>query len=297
MSAVMRFQKCKHPAATAGFGSLFIYPTVTLWFVAFVVMSPAVLAVVPQRILGDVQPIGSTIASFDKTINSGRLKGDALAQRYWERGMQYANLGHYDKAIADYTSAIKGNSKLIGAYIDRAVGYARLEKYKAAYADLDTVLQVQPNNLRAYATRGTLSFLVGKYEFAAADFKRYLKLKPDDMYRMLWLYLSEKYHDRSAASDVRQFSTNVNLDVWPGAILKLYLGEVEAEAVIKALSKGVPNMNTGHACEAYYYLAQYYLLNNDRQTALELFNKAVATRAKDYVEYEFALAYTRKLSH
>lgn len=283
----MRFSKYKQPTAI----SIFV-------FFCFVVISPAVCAVVPQRILGDTQPIGATIASFDKAIDSGRLKGDALAQRYWERGMQYAKLGHYDKAIADYTSAIDGNSKLIGAYIDRAVGYARLEKYKQAYADLDAVLQLQPNNLRAYATRGTLSFLVGKYDFAAADFKRYLNLKPDDMYRMLWLYLSEKYHDRNAAvSDVAQFSANVNLDVWPGAILKLYLGVVDADAVIKALSQGVPNMNTGNACEAYYYLAQYYLLHNDRQTALELFNKAVATRAKAYVEYEFALAYSRKLNH
>jgi lipoprotein NlpI len=157
------------------------------------------------------------------------------------------------------------------------------------------VLQAQPNNLRAYVTRGTLNFLVGKYENAAADFKRYLRLKPNDIYRMLWLFLSEKYHNRDAVSDVPQFSARVNLDQWPGAILKLYLGEVEAEAVIDALSKGVPNMQIGHACEAYYYLAQYFLLQNDRQKALELFNKAVATQAKSYVEYEFALAYSLKL--
>jgi lipoprotein NlpI len=223
------------------------------------------------------------------------LHGTALAQRHWERGIQYGKLGHYDKAVSDYTSAINIDPQLISAYIDRAVGYARLEKYNEAYADLNTVLQMQPNNMRAYVTRGTLSFLVGKYQDAAADFKRYLQLNPKDTYRMLWLFLSEKYHNREAVSDVPQFSAKVNLDEWPGAILKLYLGEVDADAVIEALSKGVPNMRIGHACEAYYYLAQYFLLQNDRQKALELFNKAVATKAKSYVEYEFALAYSLKL--
>ena len=262
---------------------------------SLVVMTPLAHAVVPQRILGDTQPIDSTIASFNKYINSGRLTGTALAQRYWERGIQYGKLGHYDKAVSDYTAAIQINPQLISAYIDRAVGYARLEKYNEAYADLNTVLQLQPNNLRAYNTRGTLSFLVGKYQNAAADFKRYLQLNPTDIYRMLWLFLSEKHHSRQSATDVPQFSAKVNLDQWPGAILKLYLDEVESEAVIEALSKGVPNMQIGHACEAYYYLAQYFLLQNDRQKALELFNKAVATQAKSYVEYEFALAYSLKL--
>ena len=265
------------------------------FFLLLICFCSASQAIVPQRILGGALPIDATITSFNKYINSGRLQGAALAQRYWERGHQYGKLGHYDKAILDYSSAIKLNPRLIAAYIDRAVGYARLEKYNQAYADLDKALQIEPNNQRAYVTRGTLSFLIGKYDYAAADFKRCLQLNPKDIYRMLWLFLSEKYHDRNAVSEVRQYSANVNLDEWPGAILKLYLGEVDSEAVIGALAKGVPNMDSGHACEAYYYLGQYFLLQNDRVKALELFRKAVATKAKTYVEYEFAVAYSLKL--
>lgn len=252
-------------------------------------------AVVPQRILGDSRPIGETITSFDKYIESGRLQGMALAQRYWERGRQYGKLGHYGKAISDYGSAIRLNPQFVTAYIDRAIGYARLEKYDAAFSDLNSALQIEPNNLRVYITRGTLSFLLGKYQNAAADFKKYLQLKPKDIYRMLWLYLSEKYHNRNAQSEVVQFSSKVNLDEWPGALLKLYLGNVDVKTVIEALAKGVPNMKAGHACEAYYYLGQYFLLNNDRKAALEMFTKAVASNAKSYVEYEFALAYSLKL--
>ena len=254
-------------------------------------------AVVPQRILGQPLPLDATVSSFSKTINSGRLHGLALAQRYLERGNQYGKLGHYDKAILDYTAAIKLTPQMSDAYINRAVAYARLEKYSEAYADLNQVLQLQPTNLRAFVTRGTMNFLVGKYDAAAADFKRYLQLNPKDIYRMLWLFLSEKYHDRNVVTDVQQYSNNVNLDQWPGAILKLYLGEVDADAVIAALAKGVPDMGAGQVCEAYYYLGQYFLLQNQRTKALELFKKAVATKAKTYVEYEFALAYSLKLKN
>jgi len=267
-------------------------------FVLFLVTGiSSAYAVVPQRILGQPLPIDSTIASFNKYINSGRLHGLALAQRYLERGNHYGKLWHFDKAISDYTSAIELNPQLIDAYIDRSVAYARLEKYNAAFDDLNQALHIDSNNLRAYVTRGSLSFLVGKYDLAAADYRRYLQLNPRDIYRMLWLFLSEKYHDRKAATDVQQFSRNVNLDEWPGAILKLYLDEVDADAVITALAKGVPDMDAKHACEAYFYLGQYFLLQNDRKKALELFNKAVATQAKTYVEYEFSVAYSIKLQH
>ena len=257
-------------------------------------------AVVPQKILGekqsDKQSVNDTIASITKFINSGRLQGQSLAQRYLERGRQYGKLGNYLNAISDYTAALELKPNFVSAHIDRAVAFARLEKYDEAYADLNNALHIEPNNTIAYNTRGTLNFLLGKYENAATDFKHYLQLKPNDIYRMLWLYLSEKYNNRAAVTEVPQFSTKVNLDQWPGAILKLYLGEVDAETVTTALSQGVPNMDAGHICEAYFYLAQYFLLQNDKTKAAELFNKAVATKAKTYLEYEFAVAYSLKLN-
>jgi lipoprotein NlpI len=253
-------------------------------------------AVVPQRILGGKQAPDATIASFTKIIESGRLSGPALAQRYWERGKHYGKLGRYENAVADYSAALDIDPGMVKVYIDRAVAYARVEKYQAAYTDFNQAAKLQPGNALVYAHRGTLSFLLGKYRDAAADFERYLGLRPTDMYRMLWLYLSEKYQDRNASSTLSKYADKVDLVQWPGAIVELYSGAVDAAAVIEALSKGVPNMRAGHKCEAYYYLAHYYLLQNDRDKAKALFNKAVATGAKSYLEYEFAVAYSLKLA-
>ncbi|WP_455205958.1 tetratricopeptide repeat protein [Kaarinaea lacus] len=254
-------------------------------------------AIVPQKILQEgAQPLNETINSYTKIINSNRLVGSELALRYWERGKQFASLGHYDAAIDDYSKTIRLAPNFVSAYVDRAVAYARLEKYKLAYQDLNLAVKTHPDDVNVYKTRGALSFLLGKYDYAAADYKRYLQLKPGDLYRILWLHLSEKYQNRNANSSIRSYINGVDLAVWPGAIVELYAGDIEVENLSKALSQGVRDMTSGHVCEAYYYIGQYYLLQNDKSKALELFNKAVATNAKSYIEYEFALAYSRKLA-
>lgn len=266
----------------------------SLLLLAVLVITSQAMAIVPQRLLGEeVRPVDATILSHTKIINSGRLTAEELTKRYWERGKHYASLKQLDQAVMDYNSAINVSRSYAPAYIDRAYANARMEKYKLAFNDLHMAAKIQPNNTYVYATRGAMNFLLGRYKFAVKDFKTYLKLKPKDMYRMLWLYLSEKYQNRSAISAVPEMVKVVDLNDWPGALLRLYIGQVNAEDVIKALSE--TRMSRGHKCEAYYYLGQYYLLQNNKATALKLFKKAIATRAKAYTEYEFSLAYIEKL--
>jgi lipoprotein NlpI len=252
-------------------------------------------AIVPQRILGDPKPVDETIASFTKIIQSGRLTGEALARRYWERGKHYTKLNRYSQAIEDFTNAIQLNNNMSKAFLDRGIAFARLEQYDRAFADMGQALQLRPNNGLIFANRGALNFLLGKYTAAAADFERFLKIHNDDLYRMLWLYLSLRYAGENAQQQVTPYASSQDLVRWPGAILELYLGMVELDDLIDALSKGVPNMQAGHRCEAYYYLAQYHLVNGDREKAVQLFDKAVATEANSYLEYEFAVAYSLKL--
>ena len=252
-------------------------------------------AVVPQRYLKVQYPLNYTIASFNKVIDSGRYHGDDLAQLYWERAVQYSDLHHYHKAIEDYARCIKLRPGFVSAYLNRAVAYARVEQYDAAFADFKQALSRDPGNASAYNTRGALNFLLGRYQDAVTDFKHYLKLRPDDSYRLLWLYMSEKNLNPDKPGDLANYVEGVNLDIWPGAMVRLFLGEVPVDNVIKALTDNLGKWNNGSRCEAYFYLGQYYLLQGDRNKALQYFRKAVATKATGYMEYEFAVAYSLKL--
>jgi len=254
------------------------------------------IAVVPQRIVNDVYPLDETIASLSKVIKSGHLENSALAEVYHERGTHYSDLGHYDKSVEDLTSAINLNSRYITAYIARANAYAKLEQYPQAFQDFATAQQLSPKNTSIYALRGSLNFLLGHFNDAVADYRYYLSLKPDDMYRMLWLYLSEKYLDINQPTDLAQYSKNLNLDVWPGALVKLYLGQVRAEDYLNAFKKNMSNMKPEMLCEGFYYLGQYLLLTGNKQLAADAFRQAVKSNAKRTVEYEFGLAYLARLA-
>jgi len=253
-------------------------------------------AVVPQRIINQVYPLDDTIASFTKVINSGRLQDSALAEVYRERGIHYADLGHFDKAIDDFSNAVRLNGNYATAYISRANAYAKLEKYNEAYSDFAIAQKLSPKNLSIYALRGSLSFFLGRFNDAVTDYRYYLSLKPDDMYRMLWLHLSQQYADNSKPSDLAKYSKGLNLEVWPGALIRLYLGEVKAEEFLAAFKKSISTMKPEFLCEGFYYLGQYFLLTGNKQLAADSFRQAVKSNARSTLEYEFALAYLARLS-
>ena len=254
------------------------------------------VAVVPQRIINKIYPPDETIASFSKVINSGRLQDSALAEIYRERGIHYADLGHYDKAVDDLSNAVRLNNNYVTAYINRANAYAKLEKYKEAYQDFAIAQKLSPQNKSIYVIRGSLNFLMGRFDDAVADYRYYLSLKPDDMYRMLWLHLSQRYADKNRPSDLVKYSSGMNLEIWPGALVRLYLGEVSTEEFVKAFQKSINNMQPEYLCEGFYYLGQHLLLTGNRKLAADAFRQAVKSNAYKSVEYEFAQAYLLRLS-
>lgn len=268
---------------------------ITASIICFSIFSTDAGAIVPQRYIKTQYPLNFTIASFNKVIDSGRYQGADLAELYWERAVQYGDLHHYTEAIADYDKAIQLKSDFVAAYLNRAVALARLEKYDAAYADFDVVLKINPTNVSAINSRAALNFLLGNYQAAIDDYQRYLKLRPDDIYRMLWLYISEKHLNTEAPSTLQQHIDGVSLDIWPGAIVRLYLGQVPVENVIKALNDNLAAWSNGSRCEAFFYLGEYFLLQGNKAEALKYFRNAVQTKAIGYMEYEFAIAYSLKL--
>jgi len=262
-----------------------------------VTMGATAQAVVPQKYLAVQSPSNLTIQSFTKVIDSRRLAGESLAEIRLERGIQYTRLRQYTRALHDFTVALQLKPDYVAAYINRASAYSRMEQYAKAFNDLAKAGALAPDNLSVYKVRGSINFLLGRFQDAAKDYRQYLAAKPDDMYRMLWLYMSEKNLGSQADSGLGQYAQKVNLLLWPGAIIEMYLGYVSDNDVLRALKKNEERLNAGQLCEAYFYLAQYHLLKGHRAKALEFFGRAVDTKATDYIEYEFSLAYAAKLQN
>jgi tetratricopeptide (TPR) repeat protein len=87
---------------------------------------------------------GAAIAACTRAINSGRFSGEELATIYDNRAVELRQRGNYDRAIADYTEALRINGELTGAYTGRGLAYegkAQVAKAEADYRKALTLTQ------------------------------------------------------------------------------------------------------------------------------------------------------------
>ncbi len=70
--------------------------------------------------------------------------------------------GHFEAAIADYSTAIRLNPGHCRAYYNRAFSHDRLQQFHAAIADYSKALEIEPGNATAYHNRGSLFERMGK---------------------------------------------------------------------------------------------------------------------------------------
>src|SRR5262245_10529468 len=67
-----------------------------------------------EKASGDI-----AIAACDRAIASGKFTGRELAALYTNRGVEWRAKGNLDRAIADYTEAIRIDPTFAGAYYAR----------------------------------------------------------------------------------------------------------------------------------------------------------------------------------
>jgi tetratricopeptide (TPR) repeat protein len=86
----------------------------------------------------------AAIAACTHAISSGRFSGEELATIYGNRAIELRERGDFDKAIADYSEALRINGELTGAYTGRGLAYegkAEVERAKADYRRALTLTQ------------------------------------------------------------------------------------------------------------------------------------------------------------
>ena len=86
----------------------------------------------------------AAIAACTRQINSGEVKGSGLAGLYNARAIEYRQKGIYDKAIADYTEAMKRDRTRTGTYTGRGLAYEGKGELDKAKGDYKKALTVPP---------------------------------------------------------------------------------------------------------------------------------------------------------
>src|SRR5690349_7656292 len=96
-----------------------------------------------------------------------------------ERGNLYAEAGHYQKAIKDYSAALKLAPDCALAWDNRGITRLYLLDYYPALADFSQALNYDPTYFYALANRAYVYALLEKPEWALEDAQQALKLCPE----------------------------------------------------------------------------------------------------------------------
>ena len=108
-----------------------------------------------------------------------------LSSSHVEIGKDYLVRGSYDRAIREFSNALKKKPGDAVALVDRGTAFNQLENYPRAIADFNQALKLNPNNALALNNRGVSYFRQGKLQPALNDFERAVKLNADDPYARL----------------------------------------------------------------------------------------------------------------
>jgi tetratricopeptide (TPR) repeat protein len=86
----------------------------------------------------------AAIAACTHVIRSGRFSGHDLAAIYDNRAIELRERGEFDRAIADYSEAIRIDGGLSGAYTGRGLAYEGKAEVDKARADYRVALALAP---------------------------------------------------------------------------------------------------------------------------------------------------------
>ncbi|MBV8310618.1 MAG: tetratricopeptide repeat protein, partial [Planctomycetaceae bacterium] len=102
-----------------------------------------------------------------------------MGDAYNDRGLTFFRKGDFDKAIADYTGAIRIDPRTAAIpYSNRGDLYRRKGELKRAAADLTEAVRLVPLNSVTHFNRGLLFEAMGKPHWALADLEEAVRLDP-----------------------------------------------------------------------------------------------------------------------
>jgi tetratricopeptide (TPR) repeat protein len=99
-------------------------------------------------------------------------------EEYNKRGRDYAVNGDYTSAEADFSEAIRGNSKYAEAFNNRCWTRAVIGQAEDAITDCDQAIRLRLDYADAFDSRGLAYLKLGKFDRAIADFDAALRLRP-----------------------------------------------------------------------------------------------------------------------
>src|SRR6266487_5969350 len=126
----------------------------------------------------DAVSVDQRVDGCSAVIKAARDRSERLAETFNSRGIAYRLKGDYDRAIQDYSQAIKLNPKFAVAYNNRGVAHERKSEYDRAIVDYDQAIKLKPS-AESYFNRSNAQLGKSHYDRAIDDYNQAIRIKPD----------------------------------------------------------------------------------------------------------------------
>lgn len=163
---------------------------------------------------GDKYPLDVQVGGCTALLQSGQLSNDNLAIAYVDRAITFEHQHNYDRAVADFTDALRLKPDYALAFAERGHSELQLKRFDSAETDFAAALRADPKNAVAlngqgrmkmrsndyaqardlftqaiasdstdatfFANRAAASDALGDHDQALADFTQALRINPAD---------------------------------------------------------------------------------------------------------------------
>ena len=113
-------------------------------------------------------------------LQSGRIAEGSVLVVFHSRGNAWYQKGEADRAIADYTAALRIEPDDVDALYNRGVAWNEKGAFDRAVEDYTAALRIRPEDRDALYNRGNAWSEMGEYDRAIEDLTAALRIKPDD---------------------------------------------------------------------------------------------------------------------
>jgi lipoprotein NlpI len=200
-----------------------------------------------------------TIAACTRVIQNRRTSKQDRASAHHNRGLAYRANGDHERAIADYSEAIRLVPKDADVHFDRGLAY----------------------------------LYDGNPAKALADALQASRLDPSDAYHAIWVDIIG--HRHNVPSRLPLAIKKIDMKAWPAPVIRLFLGEMAPAAVLAAAEDRDATKKNNQVCEANFYSGEWALRTAEKDEATRLFRLAASDCPRGFIEWSAANAELKAL--
>jgi tetratricopeptide (TPR) repeat protein len=236
---------------------------------------------------GDVD---GAIADYTRAIDLDPKDGTT----YGLRGLAKKAKGDCPGAIADYSRALELDPKNAAAFFNRGSARVDLRVYGEAIQDFSRAIELDPQNSHLYHFRGCAFYDARFFGSAVTDFKKSIDLEAGawEFPRLrLWLARAKMGDRGEATEDFKKYlarRTPPQGTDYLGKAAHFLTDELTADAFIDSVESDLTEGSRRWRCQAYFLLGERSVLNGDKPSAARHFERALATKATAWRDYQSA---------